>query len=63
MSQMILRVTSRGGLEENEDFDMEGPADLVAIELLEDGTEAEVDRKEFSSGHEASKFLCSLLKR
>lgn len=62
MAEMILRVVARGETDESEDFDMDAPADLVALEVCDEG-EVEVGRKEFASGHAASEHLLGMLRR
>ena len=46
----------------DEALDLDAPCDLVGLSDR-DGTEEELDRKSFDTGHEASRYLCELAKR
>jgi len=72
MSQrfMVLRVVPKGlpaaGWNDEDECDLDAPCDLVALERTEVGEdveEQELDRKSFSTGHEASKHMASMLRR
>lgn len=69
--QLILRIVPRGARAEyfadDEDCDLDAPCDLVALRLTTiEGyhlkpEEHEMQRKEFESGHAASKYLIDLV--
>lgn len=62
MPKMILRIVRPGEIE-SPDEEWEGPAELVAIGVDDDGVETECGRKHFSNEDDASEYLCSLLRR
>lgn len=57
---VILRVVECGATEET-NFDLDLPADLVALEEI-GGKQVEIARKAFESGHEASRYLAQLIR-
>lgn len=61
----IFRIVGRGVKAEgfnddNDETDLDGPCDLVAL-VEEEGKEKEVDRKEFNTGTEASSYLLGMV--
>jgi hypothetical protein len=69
MSSIIFRVVPRGITAEGYDDDdgdemnLDQPCDLVMLEQVGSDGETELIRKEFDSGHAASAYLLSLIRK
>jgi len=66
MSLVSFRVVPTGAIDDDDDnpLDLDQPADLVAVEIDADGGVIQaLDRRSFETGHQASTFLCEVLRK